>query len=1095
MDTGTVNAPEWLNPELLAQFMDELREAGYNIGVEQYIAVQDLLLTLTAQGEIHELRQLKTLIGPIVCSSSAEQTDFQHRFDQWAELVSQRQYSPPITPEQQAEDLSEVLDTLRSQSTWLKRILMATVTVLTVVFFYIPDEIPDTSRETRLLELGDSQSTTPSTELTPESAVGLVPEPEPDPESEFAYPAFKLDWKIIYLLPPPLAFAIWRMWWRWRARLFLNRQGSGQTPELQKISMQSFETALFAPALISQMAQQLRHRTRKLANTLDIDNTIRASLQRGGWLTPVYGYRKVVPEYVFLIDWVSYHDHQAKLTEELIKHLQQNGVYITCYFFDSDAQICYPNSQSNAPQSLQTIANKYVNDRLVVVAEAEIFYSPHTGKPEPWVEQIQAWEKQAILTPKPFEHWGQWESRLVHQFVVLPLTTQGIEALAQVFRDSSAFYRFAGKSQVPFPGILSARPQRWLERNPPSPEESRKMVAELRAYLGETGFYWFAACAVFPKLDWNITIYLGNALKTSKGQSLLEMCSVTDMTRLPWFRYGYMPDWLRDRLISSLTQEQEHTVRNALQELLITAVQGSTSDLQLEIAKQNNRFLPRLVNPLLSLLSKRVPADNPLRDYIFLGFMIGAPKLGITIPNGLVNILQKPRGFRWLIDRGVVGWKRQLRQWLPTIQEAITFGVILTLSVMPDVQYPLFDLRTLIQANYRHLTNQLPSNETPLPTQPSVSLIAIDQASIDQEQSNRSEVGLEPIMTWPIDRTYLARLISQLSDMDAKVVGIDFFIDTQQLGEEQLAKALQSAVEEKNSWFILAGSNTDGRQVRDQVASPNWSLRGDIGFYKWDVKLPNDSTCLDLCPFGYLLTLANTLNQQTTAPQPNLQSQTDFQLEISAYIREQQRLNQDNAVSLLTRAHPPFGLRSIIDFSVPPEQAYKIISAQALLSEPLSNQNLQQNIKQSVVIIASGGYAGASDNFTVPPAIAYWCHARRIAEPQRKNCPEVFTGGEVHAYMVHQLLSSRRVVQIPDWWMVFAAALLGKWATLTLAQQQVNQRQQYVFIFAVVTAYYGLVGLQAYISEDVLIPWLFPSGMFWTYAIESVKKKSMTSHI
>ena len=410
---------------------------------------------------------------------------------------------------------------------------------------------------------------------------------------------------------------------------------------------------------------------------------------------------------------------------------------------------------------------------------------------------------------------------------------------------------------------------------------------------------------------------------------------------------------------------------------------------------------------------------------------------------------------------------------------------------MPGVQYPLFDLRTLIQANYRHLTNQLPSNETPLPTQPSVSLIAIDQESIDQEQSKRSEVGLEPMITWPIDRTYLARLISQLSEMDAKVVGIDFFIDTQQLGEEQLAKALQSAVEEKKSWFILAASNKDGRQVRDQVASLNWSLRGDIGFYQWDVKLPQDSTCTDLCPFGYLLTLADILSQQPNAPQPNWQNRADFGLKISSYIREQQRLNQEHAIAGLAQAHPPFGLRSIIDFSIPPELAYKRISAQELLNESPSNHDFQQRIKQSVVIIAAGGYAEADDNFSVPSAIAYWCHSRQLVKQQKKNCPEVFTGGEVHAYMVHQLLSSRRVVQLPDWWLVCLAALLGKGGMLILLKQLPNQRKKQIFTLIGANIFYGFFGLQVYISAAILIPWFLPSVLFWTYVIRALKRETI----
>ena len=87
MDTRKIIELDWLEPELLTKFIDELRIAGYKIGVSQYIAAHDLILTLMAQGQLNKPEQLKTLLGPIFCSSPTEQADFQKHFDQWAELL------------------------------------------------------------------------------------------------------------------------------------------------------------------------------------------------------------------------------------------------------------------------------------------------------------------------------------------------------------------------------------------------------------------------------------------------------------------------------------------------------------------------------------------------------------------------------------------------------------------------------------------------------------------------------------------------------------------------------------------------------------------------------------------------------------------------------------------------------------------------------------------------------------------------------------------------------------------------------------------------------------------------------------------------
>src|SRR5580698_10386191 len=75
--------------ERLPDFIDELRSAGYRIGVEQYIAAEDLLFLLGSRGEFpSDPARLRTLLGPLFCTSPEEQDDFRARFDAW--LASER---------------------------------------------------------------------------------------------------------------------------------------------------------------------------------------------------------------------------------------------------------------------------------------------------------------------------------------------------------------------------------------------------------------------------------------------------------------------------------------------------------------------------------------------------------------------------------------------------------------------------------------------------------------------------------------------------------------------------------------------------------------------------------------------------------------------------------------------------------------------------------------------------------------------------------------------------------------------------------------------------------------------------------------------
>ena len=78
--------PTWLTPEALVEFIDELRRNGFNIGVAEYVAAQDLLLMLAARGEnLDDPQRAVSLLGPLLCSSPAEQESFPEFFHRWSE--------------------------------------------------------------------------------------------------------------------------------------------------------------------------------------------------------------------------------------------------------------------------------------------------------------------------------------------------------------------------------------------------------------------------------------------------------------------------------------------------------------------------------------------------------------------------------------------------------------------------------------------------------------------------------------------------------------------------------------------------------------------------------------------------------------------------------------------------------------------------------------------------------------------------------------------------------------------------------------------------------------------------------------------------
>ncbi|RKZ73165.1 MAG: hypothetical protein DRR16_33330, partial [Candidatus Parabeggiatoa sp. nov. 3] len=121
---------------------------------------------------------------------------------------------------------------------------------------------------------------------------------------------------------------------------------------------------------------------------------------------------------------------------------------------------------------------------------------------------------------------------------------------------------------------------------------------------------------------------------------LLTNDRLAKLARLPWFRYGYMPNWLRQQLIKILPLPQENQVRFALKTLLDDASDQAISDFQLEIAtspKFSVKEIPSALKEWLSSKWKKQSPKESLRDYVFLSFMEN--RLSIKIPKMLRSVL------------------------------------------------------------------------------------------------------------------------------------------------------------------------------------------------------------------------------------------------------------------------------------------------------------------------------------------------------------------------------------------------------------------------------------------------------------------------
>jgi hypothetical protein len=437
------------------------------------------------------------------------------------------------------------------------------------------------------------------------------------------------------------------------------------------------------------------------------------------------------------------------------------------------------------------------------------------------------------------------------------------------------------------------------------------------------------------------------------------------------------------------------------------------------------------------------------------------------------------------------GVKQWLRQLLPTRTEAIALGAILLLSLIPDVQSLLLDARLGVQAVYRDFTHQIP----PSPSPP-VLLVQVDRDSLMRAKVDAHKIN-------PIDRRYLASLIQQIAQLKAKVIAIDYFFPEPTNEDSALATAVQAAAK-KGSRFIFAKDETLPEN-KAKWLDDRWSLSADILLHSGYVELPSSqNACPQDCPFAYLMALVYTLDRQSSSP-TLLPNQTGLTAQVSNLLQSESATSDvafwKSERLQLSNNFGQVWLQPIIDFSIPPDRVYESVPAWKLMDE----KTKFSQIDRQIVLIAPGGYEQADDNFSVPLAISYWRResaknsselpktsfqggANPKSKIQNPKSSDVFTGGEIHSYAIHHLLSQHLVIPIPDLWLVGIAALLGK--GIALAPGVAERRRKWTIALVGTTLAYGAIGLQVYISGAVLLPWFLPSGIFWSYILLNRKRSS-----
>ena len=501
-------------------------------------------------------------------------------------------------------------------------------------------------------------------------------------------------WWILPLLGTlTLTFWWFTTFWLRKAQAYLLRRQSPEQPDVTGFALQDLGDTLFEAMPLFRLAQQLRRRRRAPSDRLHAGKTVTETV-RGGTFRPVYHERQFIPEYLVLVDRSTFRDHQAHMAEDLISNLRADGVYITLFFFDADPRICFPEDELMPPSTLDTLAHIYSEYRLLIFSDAGVFFSPITGGISGWTNKMKTWSHRYLLTPESPALWGHREAILMDLFEIQHATTKGLIHLAwETQEETEATLLNEGRI---FPPSIRKRPMRWVSNAAPPLPDIRLMLAETHRYLGVDTFYWLAAGAVYPGVHWKLTLHLGRLLEGVDGEMLLRADRLSLLARLPWFRHGYMPDWLREHFIEHLEEWEEVAIRDAFNVMMIRPVKGDMSEADIKIALEEPQSLRAIAKRVIQRDRNKQPRGSAWEDYVFLDFMLVQNRLlAMPAPHALRVLLNKTSEHRI---------RKKAFRTLAILLGTVIIGLIVlvgTLELWQQVSpTPLpVELRSLIPAN------------------------------------------------------------------------------------------------------------------------------------------------------------------------------------------------------------------------------------------------------------------------------------------------------------------------------------------------------------------------------------------------------------
>ncbi len=448
-----------------------------------------------------------------------------------------------------------------------------------------------------------------------------------------------------------LAFAligigVW-LWSAFNMRAYLQRRRPGDPGRVIELFSDTRHQADKVQNAIRRAAKALLQR-QPGHERLDIKASIKATAKARGLFTPVEKRDTRMPEYVFLIDARSRADHETQRTLDYLDRLRKEHVPITHYFYERAPDRVRANMGAPS-QSLDLIASEHSDKRLVLVGDAASMYASNRTGSGAWKKTLESWQSKSFVTTVPVDEWGIEEEKFTQETGLYTnvLSAEGLEALpstmfAEGYNGGVPLAPAGALDVPPLPSLMRRDPERWVIESAPDEDEWLDLQSALVGYLSIPGWRWLCACAVYPVIEWDLTVALGQVLTGADDDPLFSESLAARLSELPWMRAGEMPDWLRARLI----EEIDHIDREAVRELIAKILEAVDSE-------------EKKGGDTISLKFGYLQGREPDSDERFVDFVTRAPESmdeNALLATRKLRELLRPNLLKRLIDPGALGW-------------------------------------------------------------------------------------------------------------------------------------------------------------------------------------------------------------------------------------------------------------------------------------------------------------------------------------------------------------------------------------------------------------------------------------------------------